>query len=559
MSEIAAVSQSKTEVLPPSGTVSKSAGWLWPFLCLLLLEVVAFGLNVKNVGVYQDEWIYFGNLHFVEHTFGALVSALFWDPRIIVRPLEALHFGPIFFLAWEKPFLYHLVCYVTEFFGGWFLYLAVTRLVRSRAIALATAALFLLYPTHDASHYYITASGEQVSASFFTLSLWLFIKALDERRNWLFQLAAMAYFCSVYNYEQTLPLVVLYPLVTLLNGEPVGLKRVGFKLFVLRQLPFFLIALSMVIYRSKVLPALGLGWNYQTCFSLPNFMNVMLLGINVSLSPYLVSFCGSMIGEAWKEGLSVLSWVCLAFTVGAVFWCVSEQTKLQPAFDRGRCLFIVVLGLITIVCSYTIFGFSPEHQPVLDGWRNRVNVCGSLGASFAVAGILAILRDVFKSVPLRIRNIIFAALVSALCGSFVLVDWQFAKPWIISWNSQKQLMAAIKNHAAEIKPGDSIIIGGITRYVRWAPVVDGVWDFQNLVRTTLNDRSINANVITGRLFVTKDALEDRSGVLLLGRYPFKQMILYAPDFGAWERISSREEFGARAKRFGWSVKSDLSR
>ncbi len=557
MGEIAAVIQSKTGA--PSSNKKGSQSWFWPVLCLLLIEVAAFGINVKNVGVYQDEWIYFGNLHFVEHTLPALVSALLWDPRIIVRPLEALHFGPIFFVAWEKPFLYHLVCYVTEFLGGCFLYLGLERLFRSRAIALAAAALFLLYPTHDATHYYITASGEHVSATFFTLSLWLFMKALDERRSWLFKLSALSYFCSVYNYEQTLPLVVLYPLLTALNWGWSGLKRIGLKQFVLHQLPFFLIAISMVIFRSKVLPALGLGWNYQTCFSLQNFMNVMFLGVNVSLSPYLVNFCGQLIGEALSEGVSTFSWVLLAVTVGVMYRCMSASIKEQDTFDNVRCLLAVCLGVITILCSYTIFGFSPEHQPMLDGWRNRVNICGSLGASIVVAGVLAFLRDVFGSVPLKARNFIFVSLVCVLSGCFLLVDWQFAKPWIVSWNSQKQLMAAVKSHSTEIKSGDSIIIGGITRYVRWAPVVDGIWDFQSLVRTTLNDKSVNANVVTGRLYMTKDALEDRSGILLLGRYPYAQMLLYAPDFGQWVRVSSRAEFVACAQRFGWAVKSDLSK
>jgi hypothetical protein len=532
------------------------------FLCLALVELVAFGINAKSVGVYQDEWIAFGQLHFLPHNLTSLLSALLNDPRYVVRPVTVFHYAPLFLLVWEKPLWYHIICYVSEFFGGFFLFLAVNKLCRNQLIGLAAAVLFLLYPTHDATHYYITASSEQISASFFTLCLWLFAKGVMDRKVSFVLWSSFAYFWSLYTYEQTLPLLVLFPALTLLllprtKNIADYARRVAWY-----QAPFFAVALSLVFYRSWLLPHLGLGWHYSTCYSVSNALAVMLAGINCSFSPYLLQFCFKMAGDLLASGLSIFQWCALSATAVAVclcaFKCNAETQDNNPGESRPTVtpFALIALGALTIFLSYTIFCISPEHMPVVDMWRNRVNICGALGASFVLAGLLGLLQACGKTI--LARQVVPALLVAATGAFLILVDWQFAVPWIVSWQSQKQLMSMVHSHASEIKPGDSLILGGMSRYVRWAPVADGVWDFQNLVRTTLNTQSVNANVVTPRLHVEKDALVDRSGILVLGTYPYKQMILYAPDKASWVRIASRDEFLAKAQQFGWTFTGEQS-
>ncbi len=525
---------------------------LWPFFCLALVEAVAFGINARNVGVYQDEWIYFGKMHFVPHTLLNVISAFFWDERVIVRPIEALYYGTLYFFAWEKPLLYHVACYVTEFLGGWFLFLAVARLGRNRAAGFAAALLFLLYPNHDSTHYFITASVEQVSSSLFTLSLWLFLKGVDERRHGLVLWSGFAYLLSIYYYEQTLPLLVVYPLLSFLTLRGAKIRTRSVRLHAAYQIPFVLAAASMLLYRCWLLPSLHIGWRYTPEYSVSHFFTVIAAGVNVSLSPYVVSFCASMISNELKEGLPAFSWLCLAVAVTAVLAC-SFREAARPA-PGSNAFPVIFLGAVTLIFSYTIFGVSGGHMPEIDTWLNRVNICGSLGTCLILGGLLGLAQNSPGSPRKLVGAAAVAVVLSVITGSFILVGWQFARTWAVSWQAQKQLMAFMRGHRADIKPGDSIIIGGITRYAsKWAPVVDGTWDFQSIVRTTLNTREVNANVVTNRLTVTGDALVDRSGTLVLGTYPFKQMILYDPSRSKWLRISSRKEFFERASELGWVV------
>jgi hypothetical protein len=523
----------------------------WPFLCLLLLELVTFGINVKRVGVYQDEWIYFGYLHFVPHTLVDIVSSLFWDPRIIVRPIEALYYGCLYFLLWEKPLWYHVACYGWELIGCWFLYLFVARLGGSRLTALAAAVLFMLYPNHDSTHYYITASVEQVSASFFTLSLWLFLKGIDERRTGLLLWAGLAYLLSVHFYEQTLPLAVLYPLLSLLCFRSEDRPPSRFGRFVIFQIPFVFVAVSMIWYRSWLLPQLGLGWRYSTNYSLSHFLKVMAAGVNVSISPHVAGFCAALIGDALKAGLPAFSWLCLTAAATAVLFCATQAKDDLPSVRK--CWSLILLGVVTLLFAYTIFGISAEHMPVIDSWRNRVNIGGSLGACLILAGLLGLAHDVCGSVAKSLGRALVPSALALLTVALILVDWEFAKYWIVSWNSQKDMMFILRKHADEFKSGDSILIGDITRYARWAPVVDGVWDFQNLVRTTLNDRSLNATVVTERLVAEEDAVIDRTGSLTLATLPYRRLILYSPLKRRWIRVQSRAEFFEQARALGWPI------
>lgn len=534
--------------------------YLLVLICLALVELITFGINAHSVGVYQDEWICFGALHFVPHTLSDIFWRIFWDARYVVRPLEAFYYAPLYYLVGEKPFWYHVFCYACEFAGGFFLYLASCRLTSNKTVALAAALLFLLYPTHDATHYYITAASEQVSASFFTLSLWLYLRALDEEKFGPLLLSGLAYLGSVYNYEQTLPLLIMYPMLAVLKlGKQPSRAKVS--AFAAYQIPFGSVAVSMVVFRQWILPSIGLGWHYQTVYSISNFLTVMGSGLNVSLSPYLLSFCCTIAADALKEGLSFFCWLCLSGAIllafASAFLLGKKPSSNELRFDEniftGKTsgFALMLVGAVTLICSYTIFGFSPEHMPVLDAWRNRVNICGSLGACLILAGSL----DALFALPIsrKVASLAISTVLGATVGLLVLVNWQFAKPWVISWHTQKELAKVIRNHGQEIKPGDSIIVGGITRYVRWAPVVDGVWDFQNLVRTTLNNDKIQANVITPRLSVEENALVDRSGILVLGTYPYKRMILYSPATADWVRVSSRQQFLDWAHKFGWSL------
>jgi hypothetical protein len=58
--------------------------------------------------------------------------------------------------------------------------------------------------------------------------------------------------------------------------------------------------------------------------------------------------------------------------------------------------------------------------------------------------------------------------------------------------------------------------------------------------------------------MTNNALVDRYSQWILGTFSFKHMILWAPNKGAWVRISSRREFIEEAHKLGWTVADSIN-
>jgi hypothetical protein len=76
----------------------------------------------------------------------------------------------------------------------------------------------------------------------------------------------------------------------------------------------------------------------------------------------------------------------------------------------------------------------------------------------------------------------------------------------------------------------------------WAPVFDGVWDFQQMLRMLYDNQKIKATVVCDRLAIKKGQLQDISCDYVCGTYPFSSMYIYAPNPPIWEKIESPQSF-----------------
>ncbi len=67
--------------------------YLLGFLCLL--EILTFAPFVRKVGFYLDDWLMLQTPAFsdLKISFGAFSNYFFNDPKVIIRPVEVLHFA----------------------------------------------------------------------------------------------------------------------------------------------------------------------------------------------------------------------------------------------------------------------------------------------------------------------------------------------------------------------------------------------------------------------------------------------------------------------------------
>ncbi len=359
---------------------------------------------------------------------------------------------------------------------------------------------------------------------------------------------------SLLTYELCLPLVIIFTAVAaILQWQSYTPAKVLAR-SAIYTLPSLIAVCLIVFYRAYLLPALGLGLKYRTIFDAANFVHVINNGIKVSVSPYALSFFSKLAQNFLSGDFNVFHFIVLLFVTGTLIsagWILAESNTQRSR--RSASQLAIGLGVLLLVSAYVIFGLTPDYMPVLDTGINRVNAASSIGAALITTGLLGWLSSFIKTSLKQTQSVVLACLFIPLVLLFVLANWQFAGPWVVSWKSQQQIMTLIKKRAAQIHSGDTIILAGIPRYTMWAPVFDGVWDFQSELRVVLNRSDINGGVLSDRLVITPAALEDRFQAYLCASYPFKQMFVLVPSPEKWIAIHSSSDLLVLAKKYDITI------
>jgi len=525
------------------------------FLLLLVLEICVFGSVIGKVGVYLDEWVYFHELHFCGQTWPDLLKCLLFDERLVIRPLYTPYLATIYYFFHERPLGYHLLNQAWELGGAFCLYLALTPVLKDKVLSFLTAAIFLIYPSHDLTHYSITANSTTIAITLYTFSLWQLVRGIERKQIGLVWLSAFFFLISLLTYEICLPLIIVFPALAavLLVKDPMPFKVLVLSL--LYSIPSVM-AVGLVVFYRAALRLLNLGWNYGTVINPIHFMQVIYEGIKVSISPYAFSFFWTLSNDTLKDKLSLLQVLALILISATLIVAVWISTETDFVLNRrSSSSLAIVIGTLILISSYVIFGFTLDYLPVLNSGLNRINAASSIGAALIISGFFGWLSSFINVSTTRMQSISFSCLLIPCMLLFVLADWQFAGPWIVSWRAQKQVMTIIECRANQIHSGDTIILANLPRYTMWAPVFDGHWDFQSELRIKLNRQDINGGVLSDRLVITPTALEDRFQTVVCARYPLKQLYLFVPSPETWITIHSPQELIALAKRYGIVIRT----
>src|SRR5579883_2625861 len=100
-------------------------------LVLALVECLVFGSSINRIGFYLDDWHLLKELQIASGSYPSLLLACLKDPRIIPRPLEAIHFATVYSLFHTSPLGYHIVNCLMEILFGWLSYLSLVRITNN--------------------------------------------------------------------------------------------------------------------------------------------------------------------------------------------------------------------------------------------------------------------------------------------------------------------------------------------------------------------------------------------------------------------------------------------
>lgn len=525
---------------------------------LVLVELLCFLPIMRRVGFYLDDWATLCQLNFGPKEQGFWALALHYclnNTLVVIRPIEAVHFCLAYWNFGIDPLPWHLVNVIFEIISAFLAYAILQRLSGSSSVGFLAAVFLLLCPSHDSSHYWVVCSSVSLSFALYLGSLLATLHAIGPAKPFtklvLHSLSSILFALSLFNYEMFMPLATVNVAIAILmssrdrfaalaeSGKKFSLVLIKHSVFsslptiVAMALPILL----LVLYLKLVVPFVSNSSMRSISFDISVFLLTVSRGIQLN-SPWPFSCFVAARAAEGLEGISSLEalrvLLITSTTTLIVVWLKSRESITAPLKEQYEAslsgLPLVLLGLFTVFVAYTIFGLCPDYPPTFMTLFNRINTGASFGLALVISGAFTCRAVVRGHSWARTQFGLMVIFCVLSVGAFSLANIGLSKPWIASWKTQKHIQKELVRHSGLLPVGASVLLLNCPRYVMWAPVYDGVWDFQNTARILLNQKNFNANVVSERLIVGGLGVKDVSRGTECGVYPFSSLyLLVAPE------------------------------
>lgn len=499
-------------------------------LFLALMELLCFGPIIRQVGFYLDDWSMLSTATFGSSGFVSTLVNLFFDPQKIIRPVQAPYFAVLYSLFQLKPLGYHIVNCLVEVAAAAFVYLCLVKLSANRKAALAAGTLFLLMPTHDSTHYWVLCSSVTFSAALYLASLYSTLSSLAHggiKKMGLLALGTALFAASLFNYESMMPLLTTSVVSVFFAARRNEGLRKALVQAVRAGILLTAVVAALYVYTRILVPMIGNGYLHGIVIEPKLILNTLYEGIRIHLPFTALPFFFSQAVQILSEPVSALLMVAFGLPVLAVF-CSWKRPSMAdtPGIERD----LVIIGCVTFLASYLIFGLNPEYTPTYLTLVNRVNMGASIGLAFIFAAVMVFLTrkpQLWRSFKYRL---LIGLILSSSVTFFMASNWAMARPWMASWVVQARLFKYLQANAPDFNSGQELLLVNCPRYVMWSPVFDGTWDFQNMARLAVKSQSLKGGVVSDRLVMKRDRIEDRSRGFLCGTYSFDRLFAFvAPE------------------------------
>ncbi|MBL0189749.1 MAG: hypothetical protein IPP97_28860 [Candidatus Obscuribacter sp.] len=342
-------------------------------IVLTIVEMLTFLPIISKVGYYLDDWATLAFLHFAPHgdtLWGLLRDYFINDSRVLIRPVEVLHFGLIYWFCGESSYNYHLIYLFMEVASAYLCYLIFNRLSGKPALPWL--------------HHYIFAASRSrcgtllghcgslgLSTLFMQLSMYFAIKAYDARtfaRIWLFNaLAGLSYLTGLLNYESILPLAAtpVMCLFVLAYKESAGTFVARSISGIKAALPTIVLSILSVVafvgYQKVLMPYLGLGYAHAVTLDPALMVKTIATGIDINLPGPSMTFFGGQakacLDEISRSEIWRLAFIALTSVVALVWFIRSGGAKSTDPALANRYLgpwSLIAIGCISVVATYSI-------------------------------------------------------------------------------------------------------------------------------------------------------------------------------------------------------------
>lgn len=459
----------------------RRAGWL-----LAAITLLSFGPFLFGKGFYMDDWHFFElYAQAKDSSLGALMAAFNSGDILYLRPGDIVYYPLLYWWAGMTAWKYQAAILLFEVVGGVLFYRAFLKATGDAALAFLTAALFIVFPNHGATHHWMSAPNAFVLATT-AGALCLHLHWVERRSPLSLLLAMLVFAAGTLTYESVLPLSLLMPMlayaIRLDRGEP---RAQAFRAAALESLPFFASVAAIVVWQQALVPRLfpqGQTRNLQL-FEVGFLLKVLGRSVECASSAIL-----DLARRSAQSVAARSNWPLWAAAVAAAGWAPWALWKrLPPRADESRGIrpweWAAGSAVVFLGC-YAPYGItSQRYVPHVFDEQNRLNASGSLPAAMLwAAGLLAL--------PRRFQAGAFAAFMAVSA----LVNWNVGWEWKESWRIQKELLDGLAAPARELPPKAIILVPELQTNVGGVTVFNASWSLTAALRIASGREDLEARL-----------------------------------------------------------------
>jgi hypothetical protein len=419
-------------------------------ITIIVIALLTFGSQIPSLGFFQDDW------NFVFYFLRRGAPGLFEFLLVDGRPGAVWVYDLGFHLLGYHPAAWQAFTLLLRVLTTLVFWMILKRLWPERRYGNLVAAIFFLaYPFFTLQPLAVTYSQHFLSYLLYALSIYFMIQAvLKPERYLLYTIPAVLFaFVHLFTNEYFVGLELLRPLVLwFLLARPESLPwRQRLKKVLLAWLPYLLVLLFFVLWRSLFLPALGARNNPLAVLSEPGagplavLRNFMADGVLM-----LVTSWFNIINPRLFVLGPIRNFYYLVFVlVGSVsFYLLARAASREVGPEKERRQ--VLLGGALMAAAGMIAAYSVGYilNLKLAPWNSRFALPAMLGLALLVSATIELLI----SSP-RARHIFFAVLVGFLIGwhNYNTLEYKSA------WEKQSRLYEQLIWRAPSLKPGTAIV------------------------------------------------------------------------------------------------------
>ncbi len=481
------------------------------------MELISFGFFAPRLGFYHDDWVLL-EMWAQTGRFAPFVKAFFLH-GFGIRPLSMLHYWAIFALAGARPLAAHLFLLVGEILAG-LLYFLVLRRFLSRDLALAAAAFATAFPSHAATHFWMSTSLQIVAIDLALAGLLAHIAWLESgRRRWL-AASMTAYAAALLYYESPAFLPLLLAAGLLARGWTV---RETASAMAPLAAPF---AAAMAWQRFAFPWMIAAADTKPAAFSPLHFLDVMRAGVGC-VSYKIFKLCARTAAPAFRAfGVGLMAAWAAAAAAGT--WALTPRERPRSFVPAA---WLAAGGFLAANLPYA---FARDYVPTFYGVMGRTGALGGLVAGLLAACALAALAP---------RPALRDGLAALLLGAFTWTNWHTALAWERSWDLQRTILDKAAPRAATLPPEAMVLLDGfpytINSDLDEVIVFDASWDFSSALRLKTGRGDLRADVVTPRTRFEKDFVT----VTIAGKTsrvtPYDNLYVYDYGRDRWHDYPSR--------------------